>query len=133
MVSLSKNGKEEHIGVHRIVAEAFIENDDPITKNVTNHINEDKTDNRVENLEWASQSYNMKYRSVVSRMNETRILRGSINSPKKVAMCNMNGIIIAVYESISDAARRSGISSSGISYCCNGRYGSCCGYKWKFV
>ena len=49
-----KNGKRKLARVHRIVAKVFIPNDDPMEKTIVNHKNEDKTDNRVENLEWCT-------------------------------------------------------------------------------
>ena len=59
-VSLCKDGKVKHLYVHRLVAQAFIENDN-IFYNQVNHINEDKTDNRAVNLEWCDSSYNLSY------------------------------------------------------------------------
>ena len=51
-VVLSKDGKHKNYRVNRLVAEAFIPN--PLDLPFVNHKNEDKTDNRVENLEWCS-------------------------------------------------------------------------------
>jgi hypothetical protein len=52
-VSLYNNGKPIRHKVHRLVANAFILNKD-LNKNLINHINGIKTDNRVENLEWVT-------------------------------------------------------------------------------
>lgn len=59
-VVLSKEGKVKSCSVHRLVAQAFIPNDDE-SKNQINHINEIKTDNRVSNLEWCTAQYNSTY------------------------------------------------------------------------
>lgn len=45
--------------VHRLVAELFVYNDNPLIKTEVNHINFDRTDNRAENLEWVSHSENI--------------------------------------------------------------------------
>lgn len=58
-VTLTKDGKTKTVYVHRIVAEAFIEN--PNNLPMVNHKDEDKTNNFVENLEWCSASYNRTY------------------------------------------------------------------------
>lgn len=44
--------------IHRLVAEAFIPNDDPEHKTTTDHLDGDKTNNRVDNLQWLSQTNN---------------------------------------------------------------------------
>jgi hypothetical protein len=56
---LWKNNKQRKFVMHRIVAQAFLEN--PQNYKEINHIDEDKTNNRVENLEWCSHKYNMNY------------------------------------------------------------------------
>jgi hypothetical protein len=56
-VRVLRGGKSIHPFIHKLVAEAFIEN--PIGHTVVNHINGIKSDNRAENLEWCTQSQNV--------------------------------------------------------------------------
>ena len=65
-VSLYKGGKINQLYVHRLVAQAFIENDDE-TKIYINHINECKSENRFWNLEWCSAQYNLTYNNIHHR------------------------------------------------------------------
>ena len=58
-VILCLNGKHKSKLIHRLAADAFLPN--PEYKRTVNHINGDKKDNRVENLEWASDSENIKH------------------------------------------------------------------------
>ena len=61
-LKLSKDGKSIRHRVHRLVAIAFIKN--PFNKQQVNHINCIKTDNKVENLEWSTQSENQIHASL---------------------------------------------------------------------
>jgi hypothetical protein len=69
-VELWKNNKRRRFMLHRVVAMTWIPNDDEL-KTQVNHINEIKTDNRVENLEWCTASYNNKYGSRIKNMLDT--------------------------------------------------------------
>jgi hypothetical protein len=59
MIRLYKNGDDDTLTVHRLVAKAFLPN--PEGYEEVHHINEQKTDNRVENLEWCSRQYNTEF------------------------------------------------------------------------
>lgn len=58
-INLRKDGKIKSCTVHRLVAEAFIPN--PYNLPQINHKDENKYNNRIDNLEWCSSSYNMNY------------------------------------------------------------------------
>lgn len=89
--SLSKDNTPETRLIHRLVAEAFIPN--PNNYPCINHRNEDKTDNRVENLEWCTQRYNVNY--------GTSRERASTNNP----LCKRIKVDGVFFHSISEAER----------------------------
>lgn len=114
-----KNGKRKFVSVHRLVAKAFIPNDEKY--DCINHKNENKNDNRVENLEWCDRRYNNSY--------GTRIKRAS-NSCKKKVQCIETGII---YSSAKDVETDLCINHSHISDCCKGKRKKTGGYSWRYV
>ena len=61
VVGLTNNEYKKTFFVHRLVLEAFVHNEDPENKTITNHIDEDKTNNHVNNLEWCAHQYNNTY------------------------------------------------------------------------
>ena len=73
-VNLTYDGKQHNHKIHRLVAQAFIPNPDNLPQ--INHKNEDKTDNRVENLEWCDSYYNIHYGTTLERARKTRKERG---------------------------------------------------------
>ena len=85
-VGLNCNGKNKSIQVHRLVGLAFIPNDDTINKKELNHINEIKTDNRAENLEWCDRSYNVNYGTRTEKQKQTCIENGIYEKANKKRM-----------------------------------------------
>ena len=65
-IGLCRDGKRKNISIHRLVADAFIQNDN-IFNDQINHINEDKADNRASNLEWCDCRYNINYNDLQFR------------------------------------------------------------------
>ena len=74
-VNLYCNGKCKTINVHRLVAQEFIPNPDNLPQ--INHKDEDKTNNRVDNLEWCDAKYNINYGTARIRGKETAIKNGN--------------------------------------------------------
>lgn len=59
-VSLHKHGRRQRVFVHRLVAQYFVPNDDPLTKNTVDHIDGNKLRNTYDNLQWLSLSDNIR-------------------------------------------------------------------------
>ena len=128
-VGLTKNSKGKMYKVHRLVADAFIPN--PKNKPQVNHINGNKIDNRVENLEWNTESENLKH-AFKNGLKKQYI--GSENSrSKQVKQIEIKtNVVINVFGSIREAERITGVPHSNITKCCNNDYKSAGGYIWRF-
>ena len=129
-VYLFKDAKGKIYPVHRLVAINFISN--PLNKEEVNHINGDKSNNCVDNLEWNTKKENQTHCIKTG----LRIMKkGSSNKlSKKVAKVDINtNEIIEIYGSYREAERLTGIAHSNIRKCILGIYKQMGGYKWKEI
>ena len=122
-VELCKDGKGKPCRINRLVAMAFIPNPDNLPE--VNHKNEDKTDNRVENLEWCSRLYNIHYGTGRKRLVE------KLNKP--VFSVDKESGLIMFWESAKEAERCTGINNSNIIACCKGKVKSAGGHIWFYA
>ena len=120
-VGLWENGKVTYRNVHRLVAEAFIEN--PNNYPEVNHKDEDKTNNTVENLEWCNQSYNVKHATRVLGLGKTR----------KIAQYDKRGNYLKTWVNAYEVQEKLGINHGNINACVNRHRKTAGGYRWEAV
>lgn len=145
-VMLQKDKYKKMYSVHRLVAEAFIPNYNKLPQ--VNHIDGNKQNNHVANLEWCTAKHNMneavrtglfdnckkiqKENAVKNNLNKYYILANEVTK-KKVAQYNKQNNLLNTYESISEASRKAGITITSISYSANGKRKTAGGFIWRFV
>ena len=117
-VVLYKDGKRKIKTTHQLVAQAFIPN--PENKPQANHINGDKTNNRVENLEWVTASEN--------KLHSYKVLKA--DHYKRKVICIETG---KIYDSLLEASKECNCSRNHISNCCRGKRNTTGKYHWKYA
>ena len=126
-VCLRHDGKPKYFSIHRLVALAFIPNPNKLP--CVNHKDEDKANNVVSNIEWCTQKYNSNYGTRKERLREYSIN----NVMRPVVQYDMEGNVIDTFESLTDAANKTGIPNADIGGVCKGRRKSTHGYVFKFL
>ena len=125
-VVLTKKCKAKSFLVHRLVAEAFIEN--PQKLPLINHKDENKQNNFVDNLEWCDNKYNINYGSW--RQKQSKSHTNSAVSSKPVCQFDEDYNFIAKYPSVAEAKRKTKISH--IASVARGERKSAGGYIWVY-
>ena len=118
IVALTKESSLKFIMIHRLVAQAFIPN--PENKPQVNHKDENKKNNCVDNLEWATAKENSNYGTRNERLS------------RKILQYSKSGEFIREWKGSREVERVLDINNSHIIECCKGRYKSAGGFVWKY-
>lgn len=120
---LCQNNKPKNVLVHRLVATVFAPNPKGLT--VVNHIDENKANNRADNLEWCTVQYNTVYNGSAIRRAET--LR------KPIAQYTLDGKLVKVWRSRAEIQAETGCSGGNITLVCQGKRHKAYGFIWKYA
>ena len=135
-VTIAKEvGKFSPHRTHRLIAQTFIPN--PLNLPQINHKNENKADNRVENLEWCTVEYNTYYGHRIEKYSQANINNPALS--KEINQYSLDGKYLRSFPSIAEAVRflnKDKASASRIGQCCAHLYKLCnsaYGYLWEFA
>lgn len=122
-VVLHKNAKRYEYTAHRLVALHFCEG----YKHgyVVNHKDEDKSNNKADNLEWCTQLYNQRYGTAIQRTAESNW--------RKVAQYDLSGNLVATYNSAKEAAKVTGYNYVSLCEWCRGIHVPKNRYRWAYI
>lgn len=123
----SLDGKQKSYRVHRLVAQVFIYNPDNLEQ--VNHLDENKANNSVDNLEWCTSKQNNNYGHRNERMSRSK----RNTNCRAVRQCDKNGVIIRVWPSLSELKRTFGYDTGLISSRCRGKGETAYGYRWEYA
>ena len=117
VVNLWKNNKREQMLVHRLVAETFLSNFE--NHPYINHIDGNKLNNNVNNLEWCTPAEN-----------NSHAYRIKLRDCSKINQYDLKGNFIREWDSIKEAQKF--YNTTHISECCRGRRKKTCNFIWKY-
>lgn len=122
-VDIRINGDKKTVLVHRLVAKMFIPNPDNLPQ--INHKDENTHNNKSDNLEWCSRSYNCSYGNRMSKIKKA--------NSRPVLQFSLSGEFIKEWPSATEAGKSiTGKYCSTIKDCCKGKTKTCLGYKWEY-
>lgn len=132
-IKMDSTGVRRNYGIHRLVALTFIPNPDPEHNDMIDHIDENKINNRVENLQWIDNSTNSTRGTAIKRMTETiKPITDSFKKP--VLMYSAEGKFLREFECMGDVNDYLGISryDAGVSMVCRGISKTSRGYIYRY-
>lgn len=121
-IVLSKNGVTKKYKLHRIIAKEFIKND--LGYPFINHIDGVRTNNKIENLEWCTHSYNMKHKFIIGNDSNA----GGKNAMAKKVIFNETN---KIFDCVNEAANHAGIDRKTLRLTMNGKNKNI-GYSYYF-
>lgn len=124
-ISVWKNKKVKHVKLHRLVAQAFIPN--PENKPFVNHIDGNKLNNCVDNLEWVTNKENISHAYKNGLMNKNK--RKNI----KINQYDLDGNFIKSWYGFKDIEKNFKVSRSTIRFCCLNKIKTSKGYIWRYA
>lgn len=134
--TLKHDGRNKREYVHRLVAAAFISN--PENKPCVNHIDNDPSNNCVENLEWCTHQENMNWMNKQNRAKRTPEWIENLHKAQEETYVAVIGENIKsgekIYFSKLNDVKKEGFQPSCVCDCCKGKRGRTQhkGYRWKY-
>ena len=116
---LYKNSKGYRVKAHRLVAMAFIPNPENLPQ--VNHIDENKENNYVNNLEWCTARYNMLYGTRIKRMMNNQGYKNKRGSSRRIGVYNKENNTTTTFNSLKECGISTGISVKQIRNIISGR------------
>lgn len=123
LVKLYKDRKVKRFLVHRLVAQAFIAN--PLKLPFCNHIDENPLNNRVDNLEFCTPAYNVRYGTCQARR--------AAKLSKPVCQYDKQGNFLRQWASMMEIKRQLGYNPGAICLCCLGKRELAYGFAWRYA
>lgn len=127
-IGLMINKKRTNYYIHRLVAEYFLSNPDK-QRNFVNHLDGDKLNNNVSNLEWCTRQENAQHAYETGLLVPT--VENLLRFDRKPVIRIEDG---KWFSGVTEAANQMGVCEAAMSKCLNkGLSATCCGYHWKFA
>ena len=127
-IQLLKRSSQKNFYVHRLVAVAFIPNEMNLKE--VNHKDENKLNNRMDNLEWCDRKYNVNYGNRLFLFSQS--MKNHPKTSKKIKCFDLKGNHISTFLSASEASRQTKIPATSIRGCAEGNLTHAGGFKWEY-
>lgn len=132
VILYKENGEKHRCMIHRLVASAFLGNPNNFPQ--VNHINENRMDNRPENLEWCTAAYNINYGGRNAKVSKKlRDFKEQTVARRIEQIDTKTGEVVKTWTSMREIERELGFAHSNIYACCVGRRRTRGGYLWRYA
>jgi hypothetical protein len=134
---LKKDGLTEKIYIHRAVATAFVQNENPEVNNIVNHLDSNPRNNEYTNLEWTTHYGNMHHAIAKGRFQRTPVWLENLRKTnekngKSVIGVHLETGKILKYICLNDCSR-DGFEQSCVCVCCKNERRTHAGYRWRYA